>query len=68
MSAPKPPCRGCTLHKMGRKSECERWAIYQREFKAWKDAVTAEKSRYLNNLDAEIRRKAAEKRKKRRKR
>ena len=42
-------------------------AIYQREFKAWKDAVTAEKSRYLNNLDAEIKRKAAEKRKKRRK-
>ena len=68
MSAPKPPCRGCTLHKMGCKSECERWAIYQREFKAWKDAVTAEKSRYLNNLDAEIKRKAAEKGKKRRKR
>ena len=68
MSAPNAPCRGCSLIKMGCKSTCERWAIYQREFKAWKDAVTAEKSRYLNNLDAEIKRKAAEKRKKRRKR
>lgn len=61
MSAPKPPCKGCSLHQMGCKTDCARWAIYERDFKAWKKTVNAEKNRYLGILDAEIQRKAKEK-------
>ena len=66
MSAPNSPCYRCSLHDFGCKKNCERWAIYEREYKAWKKVVQTEKSRYLNNLEAEIQRKSKEKEKKRR--
>ena len=66
MSAPKPPCKGCLLHDFGCKKTCQRWSIYERDFKSWKATVYAEKNRYLGLLDAEIKRKEDEKRKKRR--
>lgn len=61
----KPPCKGCSLRQVGCRSTCQRWAIYEKEKEAEKAVVTAERNRYLGILDAEIKRKAAEKRKKR---
>lgn len=65
MSAPNSPCYRCSSHQFGCKKDCERWVIYEREYKAWKKAVQTEKSRYLNILDAEAKRRVAEKKKKR---
>ena len=64
MSAPNSPCYGCSLHALGCKADCERWAIYQRELKEWKTVVQTEKKKYWSMIDAEIQRKSAEKKRK----
>lgn len=60
MSAPGSPCKGCLLHEFGCKKGCERWAIYERDKKAWDKVVRNERNRYLGTLNAVIKRKVKE--------
>ena len=61
----QPPCRHCADRHMNCHSECQTGIEYDSQRKAAKAVADAEKKRYLGILSAEIERKAAEKRKKR---
>ena len=66
MSAPNAPCKDCSLHRFGCRTNCQGWNDYLKAKEEWTAIVKAEKSRYLNITDAEIKRKSKEKRKKER--
>lgn len=63
---PEAPCRKCHNHKAGCRTNCQGWNDYLKAKEEWTAIVRAEKSRYLNITDAEIKRKSKEKRKKER--
>ena len=63
---PEAPCRRCPNHEAGCRTNCQGWNDYLKAKEEWTAIVKAEKSRYLNITDAEIKRKSKEKRKKER--
>ena len=63
---PKPSCEECPNCKEECHSTCLQWTLYQREKNTAYMQIITERNKSLSILDTEIKRKEAEKRKKRR--
>ena len=63
---PQPPCKNCPDLELGCKKNCQEWSDYRTAKEEWDAIVRAEKHRYSEIYDAEFKRKAKEKDRKRR--
>lgn len=64
---PNPPCKNCPVREVGCHSTCQMWMSYQKKKEEWNAMVMPECSKYRMITNAEIERKAAENRRKRKK-